>query len=176
VRGPRVAADHRTTCSLGEVLDFMRLIWAVSHGLQAASKRMNRTLGITGPQRLVIRIVGRAPGVSAGMLADVLHLDPSTLTGVLRRLQGRGLLQRTTEPADRRRVRLYLTTKGRRFDVVVSGTVEAAVATALAAMPRRRIRAAEQALAGVARALGVPPIPPAARAARIGRRQPGDES
>ena len=72
---------------LGEQLEFMRLLWAIDHGLQTRSKRMAAALGVTGPQRLVIRIVGRFPGVSAGQLARILHLDPSTLTGILRRLE-----------------------------------------------------------------------------------------
>jgi DNA-binding MarR family transcriptional regulator len=142
--------------SFGDVLDFMRMMWAVSHGLQATSKRMDRTLGVTGPQRLVIRVVGRLPGMSAGALADVLHLHPSTLTGVLQRLQQRGLLRRSAEPGDRRRARLYLTAKGERFDVMTKGTVEAAVAQALAVMPRRKVQCAEEALTAVAAALEVP--------------------
>src|ERR687888_5890 len=69
---------------LGPVLDFMQRLWAVAHELQSISKRMDAHLGVTGPQRLVVRILGRRPGLSAGELAAILHLHPSTLTGVLR--------------------------------------------------------------------------------------------
>ena len=106
----------------------MRLIWAIDHGLQTTSKRMHRTLGATGPQRLVIRIVGKFPGASAGQLADILHIDPSTLTGVLQRLARRGLLARRRDPRDGRRVLLTLTAKGRALDVPAAGTVETAAA------------------------------------------------
>ena len=51
------------------VLDFMRLLWGIEHRLQSASKRMEAALGITGPQRLVLRVVARFPGLSAGDLA-----------------------------------------------------------------------------------------------------------
>src|SRR2546423_15613008 len=51
---------------LGPVLEFMKQLWAVDHGLQSASKRMEASFGITGPQRLVVRIVGRFPGIAAG--------------------------------------------------------------------------------------------------------------
>src|SRR5439155_8811053 len=64
---------------LGAVLDFMRLLWAVDHSLQSASKRMEAAYGITGPQRLVVRIVGRFPGIAAGRVAEILHVHPSTL-------------------------------------------------------------------------------------------------
>jgi hypothetical protein len=69
---------------LGKVLDFMRLLWSVDHGLQSLSKRMDARLGVTGPQRLVIRIVGRFPGISPGEIADILKVHKSTLTVQLR--------------------------------------------------------------------------------------------
>jgi hypothetical protein len=36
---------------LGETLEFMRLLWAIDHGLQRRSKQLASTLGVTGPQR-----------------------------------------------------------------------------------------------------------------------------
>ena len=56
---------------LGEVLEFMRLLWALHHGMQSTSKRMEATLGLTGPQRLVLRLVGRFPGIAAGVVLIV---------------------------------------------------------------------------------------------------------
>src|SRR5512141_2564461 len=83
--------------SLGRVLDFMRLLWAVDHGLTRVSRRMERTIGVTGPQRMVVRLVGHRPGISAGDLARTLHVHPSTLTEVFRRLTDRGILERTQD-------------------------------------------------------------------------------
>jgi MarR family transcriptional regulator, organic hydroperoxide resistance regulator len=131
---------------MGAVLEFMRVIWALDHALQTTSKRMEATLGITAPQRLVIRILGRFPGTPAGQLAIILHLHPSTLTGILRRLQRRGLITRRADPRDRRRAVFGLTAKGREFDVDVEGTVEAAVRAAFDALPRTKVRHAAEAL------------------------------
>ena len=64
-------------------LNLLRLLWRVHHGLQSASKRMERDLGITGPQRLVVRLLGNSPGMTAGELASLLHLDPGTLSGIV---------------------------------------------------------------------------------------------
>lgn len=131
----------------------MRLLWAVHHALQSTSKRMNRDLGVTGPQRLVIRVVGRFPGISAGELAAMLHIHPSTLTGVLARLIDRKLLSRTPHPGDRRRIVLRLTEQGRRLDKVHAGTVEAAVRQALKATVPSDHAAAGRLLARIAEAL-----------------------
>ena len=114
-----------------ETLRFMRWLWAVDHGLQSLSKRMRTTLGVTGPQRLVVRMLGQSPGLSAGELATLLHLHRSTLTGVLRRLERLRIVSRTTSPDDRRRVLLRLTAAGRALDRERTGTVESAVRGAL---------------------------------------------
>jgi DNA-binding MarR family transcriptional regulator len=112
---------------LGPVLDFMRALWALDHAFQSASKRMEARLGVTSPQRLVVRIVGRFPGISAGEVAEILHVHPSTLTGVLKRLEARGVLSRRADPRDGRRALLSLTARGRGLDRLRTGTVEAAV-------------------------------------------------
>jgi DNA-binding MarR family transcriptional regulator len=120
-----------TPAALPDVLEFMQLLWAVVHGLERSSKRMSTALGVTGPQRLVLRVVGLFPGLSAGDLATILHVHPSTLTGVLQRLTSQKLLSRIDDPRDRRRAILRLTRGGRRVNAVRAGTVESAVAAAL---------------------------------------------
>jgi DNA-binding MarR family transcriptional regulator len=142
---------------LGHVLDFMRALWALDHSLQSASKRMEAKLGVTAPQRLVIRIVGRFPGISAGEVSEILHLHPSTLTGVLKRLEQRGLVARRADPGDARRALLDLTAQGRDVDELRSGTVESAVRRALRRMPPaavRTVREATEILAGELARLG----------------------
>src|SRR5260221_1202621 len=116
-------ADDGKEPPLGAVLDFMRLLWAVDHALQSASKRMEATFGITGPQRLVVRIAGRFPGISAGRIAEILHVHSSTLTGVLKRLEHRGILQRTADAREARRPLFDLTAKGTKVDTLRTGVV-----------------------------------------------------
>jgi DNA-binding MarR family transcriptional regulator len=133
--GDEEAKFEESSDQLGPILEFMKLLWAVDHGLQSASKRMEASFGITGPQRLVVRIVGRFPGISAGALADVLHVHPSTLTGVLRRLEARGVVQRRGDPKDGRRALFGLTMRGKKLDTLRTGLVEQAVKRALARLP-----------------------------------------
>jgi MarR family transcriptional regulator, organic hydroperoxide resistance regulator len=139
---------------LGEVLDFIRLLWAVDHGLQSLSKRMKNEMGVTGPQRFTLRLIGRKPGVSAGTLASILHLDPSTLTGVLHRLEERGSIKRSQDPADRRRALFSLTPRGRALDVVKTRTVESAVRRALASVSPAQLESSRAVLAALVRELG----------------------
>jgi MarR family transcriptional regulator, organic hydroperoxide resistance regulator len=116
----------------GQTLQFMQRLWEVVHALEVRSKRMKRELGITGPQRLVLRIVGQSPGASPRDIASTLGIHPSTLTGVLARLVAAGHLVREPDPEDGRRALFDLTASGRRIDRERRGTVEAAVRRALA--------------------------------------------
>ena len=131
----------------------MRLLWGIEHRLQSASKRMETAIGITGPQRLVLRVVARFPGLSAGDLAHVVRLHPSTVTGILQRLVQKRLLARETDPEDSRRVRLRVRPDARMFTQRSRGTVEAAVARALSGAPAADVLKARRVLAAVANAL-----------------------
>lgn len=138
---------------LGDVLDFMRLLWSIDHRLQSVSKRMAASLGITGPQRLVVRFVGLFPGVTSGRLSHLLHLHPSTLTGVVQRLQKAGLLERVPDPQDGRRALLKLKPAGRKLSRAAGPTVEAATQRALRRCSPSERAAARTVLQAVAQEL-----------------------
>jgi MarR family transcriptional regulator, organic hydroperoxide resistance regulator len=145
--------------ALPDVLQFMQVLWRVMHGLQSTSKRMTAAVGVTGPQRLVLRVVGLFPGMSAGDLAAVLHVHPSTLTGVLQRLVAQQWVLRVEDPGDRRRAVLRLTARGARINAVDAGTVESAVAEALTFVSNRDRAATVRVLERLAVALEAPADP-----------------
>jgi len=153
----RTRTDRKDAdADLPDVLQFMQLLWAVVHGLEKTSKRMAGDLGVTGPQRLALRVVGLFPGVSAGDLAAILHVHPSTLTGVLQRLVLQRWLLRVDAPRDRRRAVLRLTARGARVNAARRGTVESAVAGALEGVSARDRAATRRVLERIARHLESP--------------------
>jgi DNA-binding MarR family transcriptional regulator len=158
-----------------DVLDFLRLIWEMNHHLQSTSKRMSWRLGVTGPQRLALRMVGREPGMPTLRLAALLHLHPSTVTGILDRLESAGLVRRTTDPADARSTRLRLTRRGVAINRLKTGTVEGAVAAVLQRLPPSAVTASRDVLAAVCSALEHTGVESRAGAAatrpRLGRRR-----
>jgi DNA-binding MarR family transcriptional regulator len=150
---PSADATSDATYPLDPVLDFLRLLWSIEHGLERMSKRMEAELGITGPQRLVLRVVGQFPGLSAGEVAHIVRLHPSTITGILQRLVAKGFLARQRDPGDSRRARLQLKARGRAYTRNSPGTVEKAVTQALTRVGGSDVRAARRVLAEVARRL-----------------------
>jgi DNA-binding MarR family transcriptional regulator len=131
----------------------MRLIWAVDHELQSLSKRMQSTIGLTVPQRLTILLIGRQPGILASEIAALLHLHQGTMSGIVRRLESAGYVERVGDDGDARRMRLTLTARGRRANGLRAGTYQAAVRRVLAATSRKELAAAEQLLTRLAHAL-----------------------
>ncbi len=159
---------------LGPALELMRALWALNHELERLSMRMSRSLGITAQQRMVLRIVGRFPGITAGRLSTLLCVDGATVSTTLARLERRGLVQRERDPRDKRRVAVALTAEGRALDVPTTGTVEAAIAAVLDQTAGTRLEATHQVLAALARALREEDAPaaPTRRAQARARARP----
>jgi DNA-binding MarR family transcriptional regulator len=147
------AAHDGAHLRLSPTLDFMRLLWSIQHHLQSTSKIMESRLGITGPQRLVLKVVARSPGMSPTELAKVLRLHPSTITGILQRLSKKGLLLSARDPIDTRRVRLRALPASRRYTRPATGTIEHAVERALSRVPADSVGAAREVLSAIATSL-----------------------
>jgi MarR family transcriptional regulator, organic hydroperoxide resistance regulator len=127
------------------VLQFLQTVWQLEHALERASKRMEDTLGISGPQRFALRMIGVQPGITAGELASVLHLHPSTVTGIVQRLELRKLVKRTANDSDGRVAHLHLTLAGSKANKPAGkGTIERAARATLSRCPpnRRKVTAA----------------------------------
>jgi DNA-binding MarR family transcriptional regulator len=114
---------------------------------------MESSLGITGPQRLVLRIINRHPGISAGDLAHIAKLHPSTITGIVQRLVKKNLITVERDSGDNRRVRLDLRPEARPYTRTMKGTVEATVKRTLDALPAQQLQHARSVLSSLAAAL-----------------------
>jgi DNA-binding MarR family transcriptional regulator len=63
-----------------------------------------RLLGINGTDGRCLDIIDLSGGISAGELARAVDLSPAAVTTVIDRLEAMGLVKRTRDPDDRRRV------------------------------------------------------------------------
>lgn len=142
---PRQTLDDPT-------LVFLRAVWSLDHGLQTHSKRMKATSGVTGPQRLVLRVLQLVPETAPTDLARILVFHKSTVTIILRGLEKANLIRRATNPVDRRAVILTLTPKGRRIAEQRTGTVEAVFRKVLARMAASNVEIAQNVIEELARA------------------------
>ena len=70
---------------------------------------------VTGPQLLALRVLSRLGRTSVGALARGVHVSHPTMTGILDRLEARGLVVRAKDPDDRRRMTVSATDAGLRL-------------------------------------------------------------
>jgi DNA-binding MarR family transcriptional regulator len=133
-------SGHATSddLTLGPNVEFMRSLWRLNHALERFSRRMEATWGVTAQQRMIIRCVGKYPGMTASQLARHFHLDAGTVSTALGRLERKGLLERRRAQRDRRRLTLGLTASGRAIDRE-TGTLETAVGNLLETSPEGEV-------------------------------------
>jgi DNA-binding MarR family transcriptional regulator len=81
------------------------------HALRKAFGRRAASVGVTGAQWKVLFKLTLKPGLRQTDLADMLDLEPISLTRLIDRLQEAGLVERSADPADRRAWRLHVTAK-----------------------------------------------------------------
>lgn len=78
-----------------------------------------------GPYYATLSRIGRAKEVTPSELAELLEYEPSTVSRRVRALEERGLIERTTDPDDRRSYRLRLSPLGEKvFDALNTGWLE----------------------------------------------------
>ena len=88
-------------------------IYAASNLIVKAYRPFLTPLGLTYPQYLVMLVLWEKECVSVGDLGQILHLDSGTLTPLLKRMVTSGLINRSRDPNDERRVLISLKDKGR---------------------------------------------------------------
>lgn len=77
-----------------------------------AEMRRHADPGLSVPQFRVLAYLGRVPGACLGEVAGHLGVTSPTASAMVERLVRRGLVERTQDPAERRRVVLRLTAAG----------------------------------------------------------------
>jgi DNA-binding MarR family transcriptional regulator len=91
------------------------LLWRAARASTRFYQSQLTDFDITPRQATAILALVDNPGVTLGALADALRSDQATASAVVDRLLAAELVKRETDPADRRRARLYATDKAMRI-------------------------------------------------------------
>lgn len=75
------------------------------------SRTLIKHYGFTGPQLVVLQEIAKREEIKPGQLARAVSLSQATVTGILDRLEGRGLISRRRSESDRRSVLVRTTPK-----------------------------------------------------------------
>ena len=108
--------------------EFAFMVSDVARMLRTLFDQEARKFGMTRAQWGVLFRLERSEGLKQSELADVLEIQPITLTRLIDRLCDNGLIERRSDPNDRRAKRLFLTPAARplltRLDKLTSEIME----------------------------------------------------
>ena len=76
------------------------------------SKKLVKRVGLTGPQLVILQEIDNLGEVTAGEIARAVSLSQATVTGILERMEKRGLLARQRSDSDKRRIMVRITPSG----------------------------------------------------------------
>lgn len=88
-------------------------LYSTSLQMTKVYKPLLQALGLTYPQYIAMLVLWEEDGITVGEISARMLTDPGSLTPLLKRLEGEGLITRRRSQADERVVELRLTDKGR---------------------------------------------------------------
>ncbi len=84
----------------------------VIRAIDQHSRNLIQSHGLTGPQALLLTEIVRSRVLTGSELAKRVSLSQATVTDVVKRLEGRGLLERSRDTSDKRKMILRATVQG----------------------------------------------------------------
>jgi DNA-binding MarR family transcriptional regulator len=123
----------------------------IMRAMDVYSRQLSGSHGLTGPQMLCLREIAGRGSLTTGALAKGIALSPATLTGILDRLEVRGLVSRERRPEDKRRVLVSLTPLGKQMSQELPSPLQMHFSARLTELPPDEQVAIRLALGSVAR-------------------------
>jgi DNA-binding MarR family transcriptional regulator len=120
-----------------------------AHALRKAFDRRACGMGVTRAQWKVLFRLERQPGLRQIELADMLDIEPITLSRIVDRLEEAALVERVADPADRRAWRLHVTARAQPLIEKLRAVADDMVSEAFAGIDPKDIEITRQVLGRV---------------------------
>ena len=99
--------------------------YAFAEVLRATCVEQGKSYMVTPPQWGVMALLSGSASMTVGTISRMRGIDAPTVTGIIKRLEQNGLVERHNDREDRRVVKAYLTTEGENILRVLNPAVEA---------------------------------------------------
>ncbi len=100
--------------------EFQSAFWSAKRAMAEASEAAYNRHGVRAGQQFILQQLWAEDGLTPGEIARRLELATPTVTNSATRMEASGLIERRPHPTDQRRVRLFLTERGR----ALRGTID----------------------------------------------------
>lgn len=143
--------------TVAEIIDDLRRVFQV---VNEFSKIAERDTGLTGPQLWAIKVISQWGPIRVSDLARRMYLHPTTVVGILDRLEKHNLVSRTRSTTDRRVVEVDLTAQGRELVEKAPEVAQGLLVKGLELLPGDRLNYIAGALHDLVSILGAQDMPP----------------
>jgi MarR family transcriptional regulator for hemolysin len=118
----------------GSNVDFLFALFETQRLLRLYADKQARRFGLTRAQWGVLAKLERTEGMKQAEIAELMEIQPITLTRLIDKLCDLGLIERRSDDSDRRVNRLYLTEAARPLMLKLTGLRDELTQTALAGL------------------------------------------
>ena len=113
----------------------LRSLRQIIRAIDRHSRKLRRLFNLTVPQIVCLQQLREQGDLTAGDLAQAACLSQPTITGIIDRLEKRGLVNRLRGARDRRRVFISLSEEGREIVAIMPKPLQDQFLTRLAELP-----------------------------------------
>ena len=149
--------QRKSARTVAEIVDNIRRVFQV---VNEQSKKVERETGVTGPQLWAMKVIAENAPIKGAEIARRMYLHPTTVVGILDRLEARGLITKTRSVVDRRVVDVDLTEQGRNLLANAPEVAQGALVRGLEGIEEERLLRIADGLEQLVHLLGVEEIPP----------------
>jgi DNA-binding MarR family transcriptional regulator len=132
-----------------ETLDALRQFRVIYGSMRQHFRQIEKSCGVSGSQLWILQEVAGSEGIGVSQLAVRLSIHQSTCSQLVEKLVGRGLLKKSRQPADQRRVGLIISKSGQRAIANAPGPAQGILTEALGALSGTALKSLRSSLAKV---------------------------
>lgn len=118
-------------------LRILQSIRRIIRAVEIGSQQLQQNHHVTGPQLGCLLALRESGPLTATHLAATVFLSPSTVVGIVDRLEEKGLVTRVRSTLDRRQVQIELTETGRQLLAATPPALQENLAAALKRLPEQ---------------------------------------
>ena len=142
---------------ISNIMDNMRRVFQI---LNEQSQRIKQETGLTGPQLWAIGVIHEHGPINISNIAKLMYLHPTTVLGIIDRLETRGLVSRNRSKDDRRVIWLELTQDGKDLVQSVPEVIQGLLGARLEGIALNDLAEIDEGIGHLVKIIGVQEMPP----------------
>lgn len=132
-----------------DLTDILINIRRIARFINLESKRIQKEYGVSIPQVLCLSYLKSSPHYqnTQNNIRQFLNLNPSTISGIINRLEKRGLIARLPKSGDKRVTTIVLTSAGDKVITDIPPLFDERLSKKLSTLPKEKVEQIEKGIA-----------------------------